>query len=94
MDRGGEHSRQEQYLSCRFLSDEARLHTGEVVLELDGETRPILVLANLGNREWQMNAALPRAWCPGRHRVRIRTTRSRFSVPAEIFYEPVKLTEP
>ena len=81
-----------EYLSCRFLSDEAGLQTADVVLELDGETRPILVLANLGNREWQINAVLPAGWSLGRHQVRVRTIRSRFSVPAEIFFEPLKLT--
>ena len=83
-----------EYLSCRFLSNEAGLQTADVVLELDGETRPILVLASLGNREWQINATVPDAWSPGRHQVRVRTIRSRFSVSAEIFYEPAKVIKP
>jgi len=77
-----------EYLSCRFLSDEAGLQTGDVVLELDGRMQPILVLANLGNGEWQINAVLPGGWSQGRHEVRVRTMRGRFSEPAEIFYEP------
>jgi len=77
-----------EYLSCRFLSDETALNTGDVALELDGRIHPILVLANLGKSEWQINATLPGGWSPGRHEVRIRTVNSRFSAPAEIFYEP------
>ena len=83
-----------EYLSCRFLSDEAGLQTADVVLELDGETRPVLVLANLGNREWQINATVPDGWSHGPHQVRVRTIRSRFNVPAQIFYEPTKVSEP
>jgi len=83
-----------EYLSCRFLSVEAGLQTGNVVLELDGRQQPILVLANLGNREWQINATLPVGWSPGRHEVRIRTIHSRFSEPAEILYEPANVIQP
>ncbi len=80
-----------EYLSCRFLSAELALTTGDVVLELDGRRQPILVVANLGNGEWQANAALPGGWGAGRHEARIRTIHSRFSEPAQIFYEPANL---
>lgn len=77
-----------EYLSCRFLSAETALNTEDVVLELDGKRHPVLVVANLGNGEWQANATLPAGWSPGRHAVRVRTIRSRFSELAEIFYKP------
>lgn len=80
-----------EYLSCRFLSADTALTTGDVVVELDGRRQPILVVANLGNGEWQANATLPSRWSPGRHEARVRTIHSRFSAPAEIFYEPANL---
>ena len=77
-----------EYLSCRFIVAETTLSAREIFLELDGRRQPILVLANLGNGEWQINAALPSDWSSGRHEVRLRTARGRFNEPAEIFYEP------
>jgi len=85
------HGYKAEYLSCRILSGETALTTGDIVLELDGRRQPILVLANLGNQEWQSNARLPANWSPGRHEVRIRTIHSRFTQPAEIFYEPANV---
>jgi len=83
-----------EYLSCRFLSPESGLRTGDVVLELDGRKQPILVLANLGNGEWQLNATLPADWSTGRHQLRLRTIGSRFTEPADIFYEPANVIQP
>jgi len=77
-----------EYLSCRFVAADASLTTEDVILELDGRRHPILVLANLGKGEWQINAVVPAGWSPGRHAVRLRTTTSRFTEPAEVLYEP------
>ncbi len=80
-----------EYLSCRFVATETSLRTSDIILELDGRVLPILVLANLGNGEWQINALLPNDWSPGRHEVRIQTAGGRFGEPVEIVYEPVTL---
>ena len=77
-----------EQLSCRFLSTEAGLDVSEVVLELDGVRQTILVLADLGNGEWQTNSNVPSDLGSGRHEVRLRTVNSSYSEPAEIFCEP------
>jgi len=76
-----------EQLSCRFLSTEARLKVSDIVLEVDGRRQAILVLADLGNGEWQTNSNVPNDLEPGRHEVRLRTVNSRYSEPAEIFWE-------
>jgi tRNA (mo5U34)-methyltransferase len=80
-----------EQLSCRFLSAETGLKADDVVVELDGGRQTVLVLANLGNGEWQVNATLPSDMGEGRHEVRLRTVSSRYSEPAEIRYEPVSV---
>jgi hypothetical protein len=77
-----------EQLSCRFLSTEAGLSVSNVVLELDGRRQPILVLADLGNGEWQTNSSVPSNLEPGRHEARVRTVSSRYSEPADVFFEP------
>ncbi len=80
-----------EQLSCRFLSIEAGLSVSDVILELDGKRQAILVLADLGDGEWQTNSSVPVDLEPGRHEVRLRTVNSRYSEPAEIFHEPAQL---
>lgn len=77
-----------EQLACFFRSSEAKLEAGDIVLELDGRRQAILVLADLGNGEWQINANIPYDLKPGRHEVRMRTTKSRYTEAAELFYEP------
>ena len=83
-----------EYLSCRFLSHEAGLRTGDVVLELDGRKQPILVLANLGNGEWQLNATLPADWRPGATRCGFARSVAGLHEPADIFYDPANVIQP
>jgi hypothetical protein len=80
-----------EQLSCRFLSTEAGLSVSDVVVELDGRKQAILVLADLGNGEWQTNSNIPSDLAPGRHEVRLRTANSRYSEPAEILCDPAHL---
>ncbi len=77
-----------EQLSCRFLTDLETLQPDEILLELDGRRQPILVLADLGNNEWQTNSRVPADLEPGRHELRVRARNSNKTQPAEIFYLP------
>ncbi len=75
-------------LCCRFRSSESGLTRAGLLVELDGRPLPVLFLTDLGSGAWQTNSQLPAGCARGRHRVRLRTARSRFSQPLEIEFAP------
>jgi len=81
------HGYRNEYLICWFTTPETGLLREDVVLEIDGVREPVLFLTDLGGGAWQTNSRLPADLAPGRHRVRLRTIRSRWSNEAEFRLE-------
>jgi tRNA (mo5U34)-methyltransferase len=86
----------DDYLTVWFDSEEADLDASRVFPEVGGYgIRPIWVGHDSGSK-WQVNFKLPPGLDAGRYPVRLRTTDSPFSEPAEIFVdqkEPVPKPE-
>jgi tRNA (mo5U34)-methyltransferase len=84
------HGHRNEYVCCRFRSAEPALNRDTVILEIDETPVPVLFLTDLANGCWQTNSRLPAGLSAGPHRVRLRTSRSAFSQPARILFEPAR----
>jgi tRNA (mo5U34)-methyltransferase len=77
-----------EYVCCRFRTQEPALDRDRVILEIDNAEQPVLFLTDLGGGAWQANSRLPAGLILGPHSVRIRTLTTGFSAPREISFQP------
>jgi len=77
------HPLKDEYLSCYFKSCDAPLSPDDLFVEVDGFGTQTLGVAANGPGGYQADCLRPPGLEPGRHEVRLRTTRSGRSNPAE-----------
>ena len=82
------HGHRNEYICCRFRTAESALDRDAVILRIDDDEQPVLFLTDLGGGCWQANSRLPAGLEQGEHALRIRTVRSVFSSPGELFFQP------
>ena len=71
------HPLKDEYLCCFFKSAETDLTPDSVFTEVDGfGTQALVVVADGSVNGWQANCLRPPGLAPGRHEVRVRTSRS------------------
>lgn len=77
------HPLKDEYLCCYFKSAETALTADDLFVEVDGFGTQTLVVTASGEGAWQADCMRPPGLAPGRHIVRLRTTRGGLSNPAE-----------
>jgi tRNA (mo5U34)-methyltransferase len=77
------HPLKDEYLCCYFKSPETNLKADQLFVDVDGFGTQTLVVTSKGPNAWQADCMRPPALGPGRHRVRLRTSRSPLSNPVE-----------
>ncbi len=76
-------STKDEYV-CLYFRSNRELTRDQLRVEIDGYGVPVLLLAAIGNGEWQANMTLPPGLDPGEHSIRLRTVDSHFSRPFPI----------
>jgi tRNA (mo5U34)-methyltransferase len=80
-------SNRDDYLTAWFDSEEDELGVADVFPEVAGYgIRPLYVTQAAGGA-WQVDFMVPKGIDPGKHEIRIRTTNSPYSEPAEIYID-------
>jgi tRNA (mo5U34)-methyltransferase len=88
MDRGTVfRGYRDEALACRFTHSDQKLDLARVQLTVDGNPWPLLSVEQPEPGMWQVKARL-RGLAPGKHQLRLRTARSPFSEPIEVFSHP------
>jgi tRNA (mo5U34)-methyltransferase len=82
------HGYRAERLCCRFRGASRDLSREAVFASIDETLATIVFLTDLANADWQANIELPRDLASGSHTVRIRTTASNWSDPAEFEFVP------
>jgi tRNA (mo5U34)-methyltransferase len=77
------HPLKDEYLSCYFRSSELNLNADGLFVDVDGFGTQTLVVTANGDEAWQADCMRPPGLAPGRHTVRLRTTRSSLSNTVE-----------
>jgi tRNA (mo5U34)-methyltransferase len=77
------HPDKDEYICCFFQSAETSLTPDTVMIEVDGYGVPALSVHSGGQGAWQVDCVRPMGLDSGRHEVRLRTTGSARSNPAE-----------
>ncbi len=77
------HPAKDEYV-CLYFRSNRELTRDQLRVEIDGYGVPVLLLAAIGNGEWQANMTLPPGLDPGEHSIRLRTVDSHFSRPFPI----------
>ena len=77
------HPLKDEYLCCYFKSAESDLTADSLYVEVDGYGTQTLVVTANGEGAWQADCLRPPALAPGRHKARLRTSRSALSNTVE-----------
>ena len=77
-----------ELLACRFTHFDGPLDLSKVQLTMDGDPWPLLSVERPEPGMWQVNATM-RGLAAGSHSLRLRTSRSAFSMPVVIESDPL-----
>lgn len=80
--------RKSERLSAFFRINQPSLTEQDVFIFCDDQALTELVLNNIGDGDWQANVVLPKGLSPGPHEVRLRTTKSLYSIRRLIELRP------
>ena len=87
-------SGKDEYICLYFRCLETNLNRQDVLVEIDGLGVPVLIVANTGTGEWQVNVRVPAGLPQGLHAIRVGTRTSGFGQPLSIHMLPPDAIRP